>query len=637
MSRPIEDYALVGDLQSAALVSRDGSIDWLCLPRFDSEACFAALLGDERHGYWQIAPARELTRVSRRYRPGTLILETEFATASGVVRLIDCMPPRGTDPVLIRLIEGVAGRVDMRMTLAARFEYGQTLPRVRPHDTARRLAAGAQSLWVFSPLELHTRDADLVARFPVSEGDRIPVAAVWRPSHRPAPAPPPASALVEQTGDWWRTWVAGLRRVDAGEGESQDAVIRSLITLKALSYAPTGGLISAPTTSLPQQSCGMRNWDYRYCWVRDAADAVDVFLAAGADEEAASLLNWLGHAVGGPAAKVQPVYRVAGERRIPEMEAHWLPGYENAQPVRVGNAAADAAQLGTFGDVLRARLAGRAAGLHAVRGRGGRAAGLRGHPLVPGVALAGPGRGDLGDARAAPAVRRHQGDDLGRGGLGRQDDRGVRGPRAGRALAAAARRRPRRRAATRLRPGPEHVHPALRLRLGGRQPAPPPAARVPVGRRSPDGRDGGGHRPGTGRQRRAAALSGPAAGRHGRAAARRGRVPARLVLAGAGARGGRPAGAGPPRLHRAARTAQRRGAAGRGLRPAAQAVRGQLPAGRLAHRTGHDGPGAYPERAVRPVWVMCREPPGATLDPGHPGPAPDSRGWRPLEHTVPEA
>jgi GH15 family glucan-1,4-alpha-glucosidase len=363
MSRPIEDYALVGDLQSAALVSRDGSIDWLCLPRFDSEACFAALLGDERHGYWQIAPAREITRVSRRYWPGTLILETEFATASGVVRVIDCMPPRGTDPVLIRLIEGVAGRVDMRMTLAARFEYGQTLPRVRQQDAARRLAAGSQSLWVFSPLKVHTRDADLVAHFPVSEGDRIPVAAVWRPSHRPAPTPPPASALVEQTSLWWRAWVAGLRRVDAGAGEGQDAVIRSLITLKALSYAPTGGLIAAPTTSLPQQSCGMRNWDYRYCWVRDAADAVDAFLAAGADEEAASLLTWLGHAVDGPAAQVQPVYRVAGERRIPEMEARWLPGYENAQPVRVGNAAADATQLGTFGDVLRARLAGRTAGL----------------------------------------------------------------------------------------------------------------------------------------------------------------------------------------------------------------------------------------------------------------------------------
>ncbi len=363
MSRPIEDYALIGDLQSAALVSRHGSIDWLCLPRFDSQACFAALLADERYGYWQIAPAREITRVRRRYRPGTLVLETEFSTASGVVRLIDCMPVRDGDPVLIRLVEGVAGRVNMRMTLAARFEYGFTVPRVRPQNAARRIVAGDQSLWVFSPLEVHTHDADLVALFSVGEGDRLPVAAVWRPSHRPAPAPPPASALVEQTAGWWRTWVAGLRHTDAGAGQWQDAVIRSLITLKALSYAPTGGLIAAPTTSLPQQPCGMRNWDYRYCWLRDAADAVDVFLAAGADQDAVSVLNWLGHAVSGSAPPAQPVYRVAGERRIPEMEAHWLPGYDNAQPVRIGNAAAELTQLGSSGDVLRARLAVRAAGL----------------------------------------------------------------------------------------------------------------------------------------------------------------------------------------------------------------------------------------------------------------------------------
>ena len=210
---------------------------------------------------------------------------------------------------------------------------------------------------------MRTHGADLVAHFSVGEGDRVPVAAVWRSSHRAAPAPPPASALVEQTDNWWRSWVAGLRGVDAGAGEWQDAVIRSLITLKALSFAPTGGLVAAPTTSLPQQASGMRNWDYRYCWIRDAADAVDVFLSAGADQEAASLLDWLGHAVEGPPAQVQPVYRVAGERRMPELEAHWLPGYENAQPVRIGNAAAGLPQLGTFGDVLRARLSVRAAGL----------------------------------------------------------------------------------------------------------------------------------------------------------------------------------------------------------------------------------------------------------------------------------
>ena len=189
MSRPIEDYALIGDLQSAALVSRDGCIDWLCLPRFDSEACFAALLGDERSGYWQIAPAREITRVRRRYRPRTLVLETEFATASGVVRLIDCMPPRAADPVVIRLIEGVAGRVDMQMTMAARFEYGLSRPRVRRQDAARRIVGGGQSFWVFTPLEVRTHGPDLAARFSVGEGDRVPVAAVWRPSHRTAPAP----------------------------------------------------------------------------------------------------------------------------------------------------------------------------------------------------------------------------------------------------------------------------------------------------------------------------------------------------------------------------------------------------------------------------------------------------------------
>ena len=366
MSRPIEDYALIGDLQSAALVSRNGSIDWLCLPRFDSEACFAALLGDERHGYWQIAPAREITRVRRRYRPGTLILETEFTTASGVVRLTDCMPPRGADPVIIRLVEGVAGRVDMRMTLAARFEYGLTLPRVRQQDAARRIVAGGQSLWFFSPMEVRVSEGDLVARFPVGEGDRVPVAAVWRPSHLRAPGPPPASALIEQTAVWWRDWVASLSRVNQGAGEWQEAVIRSLITLRALCYAPTGGLVAAPTTSLPQQASGVRNWDYRYCWTRDAADAVQAFLAAGADQEAGRLLSWLGHAVGGPPAQVQAVYRVTGERRMPEIEADWLPGYENAQPVRIGNAAAALPQLGTFGDALRARLAVRAAGL---RGR----------------------------------------------------------------------------------------------------------------------------------------------------------------------------------------------------------------------------------------------------------------------------
>jgi GH15 family glucan-1,4-alpha-glucosidase len=361
MSRSIEEYALIGDLHSAALVSRDGSIDWLCLPRFDSEACFTALLGDERHGYWQISPATGAARIRRRYLPDTLVLETEFTTASGTVRLIDCMPPRGRDPVLVRLIEGLRGRVDMRMILAPRFEYGLTVPTVQPRDGAQQIAAGAHALWLFSPWPERTVDGAVVADFSVQEGDRLPVAAVWRRPHQPAPSPPPAGALVEQTSRWWRDWVAGLRCGD----EWREVVTRSLITIKALSYAPTGALVAAPTTSLPQQPSGVRNWDYRYCWIRDAAAALDTFLCTGAVHEALSLLNWLTHAVDGPPGQAQPVYRVAGERRIPEIEADWLPGYEGAQPVRIGNASAAHRHLGTFGHVLRARLAARTAGLPA--------------------------------------------------------------------------------------------------------------------------------------------------------------------------------------------------------------------------------------------------------------------------------
>ena len=358
MSRPIEEYALIGDLHSAALVSRAGSIDWLCLPRFDSEACFAALLGDERHGYWQIAPDGQPSRVRRRYLPDTLVLETEFSTATGTVRLTDCMPPRRGDPVLLRLVQGVRGRVDMRMTLAPRFEYGLTLPRVRAGDVPS-LAAGAQALWLFCPLELRAAEGTLSACFPVAAGDQVPVALVWRRPHQPAPPPPATAALAGQTAGWWQDWVAGL---DC-DGEWRDAVVRSLITVKALSYAPTGGLIAAPTMSLPQQPSGVRNWDYRYCWARDGAAALEAFTAAGAREEAAQLANWLDRAAAGPVTQVQPVYRVAGERRIPELDADWLPGYDGAQPVRIGNASAARVVPGTFGYLLRARLAARRAGL----------------------------------------------------------------------------------------------------------------------------------------------------------------------------------------------------------------------------------------------------------------------------------
>jgi len=367
MPRPIEEYALIGDLHSAGLVCRNGSIDWLCLPRFDSQACFAALVGDSRHGYWQIAADGGGARVKRRYLPETLVLETELTTSSGVARLVDCMPPRGTlgtggDPMVLRTVEGVRGQVKLRMTLAAGFEYGSAGPQILRRGDASCVVAGSEALWLFSPVHLRRRPGVGVAEFSVSQGDRVPFALVWRPAHAGQPAPPLVPALTEQTARWWRAWVAGLHY----DGEWREAVVRSLITLKALTYLPTGGLISAPTTSLPQQAAGSRNWDYRYCWLRDAAAALDALIQVGAVTDATTLLNWMIRAVAGSPARVQALYGLAGERRLPELELDWLTGHEGARPVRIGNAAAEQFQLTAFGDVLRARLGARMAGMPAV-------------------------------------------------------------------------------------------------------------------------------------------------------------------------------------------------------------------------------------------------------------------------------
>ncbi len=366
MSRPIDEYALIGDLHSAALVSRDGSLDWLCLPRFDSPACFAALVGGARDGYWQISPVDGAVEIKRRYRPDTLIVETEFTTGSGTARLTDCMPPRGmagasAEPTMVRMVEGIHGRADLRMTLRAGFEYGSAQPRILRHGESCCVVAGSEALWLFSPVHLRLRQGVAVAEWSVRPGDRVPFALIWRPSHTGPPVPPLVQALIKQTGRWWRDWVAGLTY----EGEWRDAVIRSLITLKALTYAPTGGLISAPTTSLPQQAAGTRNWDYRYCWLRDAAAALDALIRTGAMSEAAAVLSWMMRAVSGSPARVQPVYGVAGERRLPELVLDWLSGHDGAWPVRIGNAAAQQFQLTVFGDVARARLLARVAGLSA--------------------------------------------------------------------------------------------------------------------------------------------------------------------------------------------------------------------------------------------------------------------------------
>jgi GH15 family glucan-1,4-alpha-glucosidase len=359
MSRRIEDYALIGDLHTAALVARDGSIDWLCLPRFDSNACLAGLLGQDRHGHWRIAPAEGGSRVSRRYLPDTLVLETEFATGSGTIRLTDCMPPRSGDPVLVRMVEGVRGSVEVRMTFAARFEYGSAQPRIQRVDGAHCLLAGAETLWLFGPVHLRSRHGAAVAEFSLRQGDRVPRGAGWRPARGSPPDPPHVPALIGNAARWWTGWVAGLDY----DGEWREAVIRSLITIKALTFAPNGGVIAAPTAALPQQASGSRNWDYRYCWLRDAAAALPVLLRSGALSEASALLRFLTNAVAGLPAQVQGLYGLDGRRWLPEVELDWLPGYEGAQPVRTGNAAAAQRQIAAFGAVLTARLGARMAGM----------------------------------------------------------------------------------------------------------------------------------------------------------------------------------------------------------------------------------------------------------------------------------
>jgi GH15 family glucan-1,4-alpha-glucosidase len=362
MSRNIEDYALIGDLHTAALVARDGSVDWLCLPRFDSSACFAALLGGDRHGHWRIGPAHSGSQVSRRYQPETLVLETLFATGSGTVRLVDCMPPRDSDPVLARLVEGVSGTVEVRMTFGARFEYGSAEPKIQRRDGAYCLRAGSQALWLYGPVHLRSRGGMAVAEFSVSQGDQVPLAAVWRPAGAVAPGPPLVPALIENTARWWAGWASSL----AAGHEWREAVTRSLITIKALTYAPTGGVLAAPTSSLPQQASGSRNWDYRYCWLRDAAATLPVLARSGAVGEAGALLRFVTHAVAGLPAQVQDLYGLDGRRWLPEVELDWLPGYEGARPVRAGNAAAAQRHLAAFGEVLTTRLAARMAGMSGV-------------------------------------------------------------------------------------------------------------------------------------------------------------------------------------------------------------------------------------------------------------------------------
>lgn len=344
----IEDYAFLSDTQTGALVSRHGCIDWLCFPRFDSGACFAALLGDEKNGSWRFTPAGEVTATRRRYRGETLILETELDTAEGTVRLIDFMPPRGEAPDIVRIVEGVAGSVQLRMTLTIRFDYGDVVPWVRKAHGGLEAIAGPDALILHTPIETHGEDLTTVAEFTVAAGERVPFVLTWFPSHQKPPREVHAEHALRDTERYWTEWAG---RCSLG-GEWREAIVRSLVTLKGLTYAPTGGIVAALTTSLPEGIGGVRNWDYRYCWVRDATFTLVSLMSAGYLDEARSWRQWLLRAVAGSPAQMQIMYGVRGERRLNEIELPWLAGYEGSRPVRIGNGAAGQFQLDVYGEVL---------------------------------------------------------------------------------------------------------------------------------------------------------------------------------------------------------------------------------------------------------------------------------------------
>jgi GH15 family glucan-1,4-alpha-glucosidase len=357
----IEDYGLIGDLQTAALVSRQGSIDWLCLPRFDSGAVFASLLGESENGRWVLEPEGEFRAEKRAYRADTLVLETELETDEGAVRLVDFMPPRATKPDVVRIVEGVRGRVEMRMELALRFDYGSVVPWVRNLDGALVAIAGPDGVSVHTPVELEGRDLRTYASFTVAEGDRVPFTLTWFPSNERVPDAIDPFAALDDTVIFWEEWASRCTHT----GRWDEALRRSLLTLKALTFAPTGGIVAAPTTSLPEALGGVRNWDYRYCWLRDATLTLLAFVRAGYVEEAGAWRDWLLRAIAGSPDDLQIMYGVAGERRLAEFELQWLDGYEGSRPVRIGNGAAHQLQLDVYGEVVDALYQARKQGLGA--------------------------------------------------------------------------------------------------------------------------------------------------------------------------------------------------------------------------------------------------------------------------------
>jgi GH15 family glucan-1,4-alpha-glucosidase len=359
LSLPIEDYAMIGDCHTAALVSKYGSIDWLCFPHFDSGACFAALLGNDKHGHWSITPADEVRKVIRRYRGDTLILETEFETDSGSVVLVDCMTPRDDVPQVVRMVVGKRGEVRMKMELVIRYDYGSVVPWVRKTERGLSAIAGPDMLTLSTDAPLRGEGMTTVSEFTVTEGQKIPFDLTWSPSHRQERIKIDPEKAIRETQIWWEKWSARC----SYEGKYREAVMRSLIVLKGLTFLPTGGIVAAPTTSLPELIGGVRNWDYRYCWVRDATLTLYSLVNAGYMEEARDWRKWLLRTVAGSPEDLNIVYGLHGERRLTELELGWLPGYENSAPVRTGNAAYQQFQLDIFGEIANTLFQCRQAGL----------------------------------------------------------------------------------------------------------------------------------------------------------------------------------------------------------------------------------------------------------------------------------
>ncbi|MFD0252163.1 glycoside hydrolase family 15 protein [Streptomyces sp. NPDC127113] len=362
MHTDIEDYALIGDQQTAALVSTDGSVDWLCLPRFDSAACFARILGDEDNGHWRIAPKGAERCTRRAYRPDTLVLDTEWETEDGSVRVTDLMPQRDRAPDLVRVVEGLSGEVTLRSVLRLRFDYGSVVPWVRRSDGHRVAVAGPDSAWLRSEPEVRSwgEDYGTHSEFTVAAGEKVAFVLTWHPSHEPRPPLIDPFVALEHSVEDWREWAARCRY----DGPHRDAVVRSLITLKALTYQPTGGIVAAPTTSLPEEPGGVRNWDYRFCWLRDSTLTLGALLSAGYLEEAEAWRDWLLRAVAGSPDDLQIMYGLAGERRLPEFELPWLSGFGGAAPVRIGNDAVNQLQLDVYGEVMDSLSLARQAGMH---------------------------------------------------------------------------------------------------------------------------------------------------------------------------------------------------------------------------------------------------------------------------------